>query len=484
VRFRRFVAAVASVATGTVLWVQAAPPAAAATRTFPGTAPCDTTLQGCIDGVPGGTTIAIKTGTYSGDLDIKKKLKLKPAPGAKPTIAGNVLVGVPFSNQTINVELTGLRIDGKVDVTYSGTGSGHRFSLRNSEIWSTNEYGVILDGNSPASFVVEDNTISSIITGIRVSTLVNDGMVDATLRRNLVEGIGNSHDGIWLGASGLGGVLRATVESNVIRAVAGCNCDDAGIRLGSSNSAQLIAGVTNNTIDQVQSSNSAGIEVATPLNTSRIDAYLYNNIVSSIPGNPVLFPAYTQQLWIGNDYNNFFNYGSAPQYGGYASGQHTYNINPQYVSPGTGDYRLQSSSPLRNLGYMEPPLGLGLRDYSGKARIAEAIVDIGALEFGASAACTYMGTPGSDTLLAFATNDIVCGLGGNDVILAGPGNDKLTGGAGNDRLYAGKGADVLLGKGGKDLLEARDKIKNNDRMSGGSGSDKCNGDTGDDKVSC
>jgi hypothetical protein len=48
----------------------------AVTRTFPGPAPCDTTLQVCIDGSANGDVIVIAAGTYSASVTLNKPVSL------------------------------------------------------------------------------------------------------------------------------------------------------------------------------------------------------------------------------------------------------------------------------------------------------------------------------------------------------------------------------------------------------------------------
>ena len=47
----------------------------------------------------------------------------------------------------------------------------------------------------------------------------------------------------------------------------------------------------------------------------------------------------------------------------------------------------------------------------------------------------HNGTPGNDTIIGGATNDVMNGLGGNDQLVLGLGDvDILSGGIGNDLL--------------------------------------------------
>ena len=58
---------------------------------------------------------------------------------------------------------------------------------------------------------------------------------------------------------------------------------------------------------------------------------------------------------------------------------------------------------------------------------------------------TIDGTPGHDTLLGTADNDIINGLDGYDTLYGGDGNDTLNGMDGGDRLTGGQGSDGLNG---------------------------------------
>ncbi|MGL4968488.1 MAG: calcium-binding protein [Inquilinus sp.] len=66
---------------------------------------------------------------------------------------------------------------------------------------------------------------------------------------------------------------------------------------------------------------------------------------------------------------------------------------------------------------------------------------------------TIDGTPGHDTLLGTAENDIINGLDGYDTLYGGDGNDTLNGMDGGDRLTGGQGADVLNGGNGGDTAD-------------------------------
>ncbi|TAK52261.1 MAG: hypothetical protein EPO27_01575 [Betaproteobacteria bacterium] len=67
-------------------------------------------------------------------------------------------------------------------------------------------------------------------------------------------------------------------------------------------------------------------------------------------------------------------------------------------------------------------------------------------------------TEGNDTILGYASDDLLPGLGGNDVIRGGGGDDTLDGGAGADSLYGEGGSDTYL----FDRGSGQDMIRNLD----------------------
>lgn len=91
-----------------------------------------------------------------------------------------------------------------------------------------------------------------------------------------------------------------------------------------------------------------------------------------------------------------------------------YNINAQFISPETGDYRLQPCSPLRNAGTNIPwdTLSPPQFDLHGLARIAEGVVDIGPYEVGAVAlwadSIQEVSCPGYDDGVVWLESENTC----------------------------------------------------------------------------
>jgi Ca2+-binding RTX toxin-like protein len=93
---------------------------------------------------------------------------------------------------------------------------------------------------------------------------------------------------------------------------------------------------------------------------------------------------------------------------------------------------------------------------AGTLAIRLTATDAGAL----SASCAFSltiaqgvgtGTPGNDSLIGDAADNIMEGLGGDDVLDGRAGNDQLYGGLGNDYLDGGTGADQMYGGVGNDI---------------------------------
>jgi RTX calcium-binding nonapeptide repeat (4 copies)/PAP2 superfamily len=87
------------------------------------------------------------------------------------------------------------------------------------------------------------------------------------------------------------------------------------------------------------------------------------------------------------------------------------------------------------------------------------------------------GTTESDSLIAFAGNDIVYGQKGDDAIAGNEGKDKLNGGQGNDAIYGGVDNDIIWGAKGNDRIFGE---AGNDTLIGGKGSDTLIGGEGND----
>lgn len=115
----------ALVAVGLALSRPAVQTARAATFTWPGAAPCDTTLQACIDAVLDGDQITIVPGTYTEGVSIQKAITLtSPSPTTTlQALPGQRVMGVsaPAANLGMTVYISNLTlVNGDVTAATGG----------------------------------------------------------------------------------------------------------------------------------------------------------------------------------------------------------------------------------------------------------------------------------------------------------------------------------------------------------------------------
>jgi hypothetical protein len=376
--------------------------AAATTRTYPGSAPCNTTLQACITGANAGDTIQIlPTGGIDEDLTIAKSLTLT---GDTAVIGGSATPRV----LTVNDAGTG---GGSVVVTVShltftnatvtvgfGQASGHSFELSDSTI--THELGTIetsgidLSVSVPATVAILHNTIST--SGFPVFIQTNTGgsgsiaVQGNTLTTSTPE---FSVAGIILQLSGTQ-TSTVDVRENVIHSVGGCACrsSTSGIFLFSMGSVTATVNIVNNTIDDIQGSGD-GILIPAPfLSGTQVTANVFNNLLTHATGRGINVTGTQPFLTVNNDFNDTFGNTSADAFGGYTAGPSTLHVDPQYTAMATGNYRLQVSSPVIDRGTDTPTGGLSATDADGNPRVAGATVDLGAYEHSAVATTTSTST--------------------------------------------------------------------------------------------
>jgi len=90
------------------------------------------------------------------------------------------------------------------------------------------------------------------------------------------------------------------------------------------------------------------------------------------------------------------------------------------------------------------------------------------------------GNDSAQTIIGYATNDVINAGAGDDWVSGAGGNDTLIGMDGDDTLNGGRGDDALYGDDGNDTLQGE---SGNDTLVGGSGDDWMQGGTGDDFLS-
>jgi hypothetical protein len=353
-------------------------PVRAATRTFPSTPPCSTTLQECLDGADAGDRIEIVTTAPigGGPLQIMKSVTLTGAPGVTPLLGGGVM---PFGVQIFGnadgpsvIRLEGLTIsNGSVRVAIGSSPGGDEVTIQRCSISNTFTLSAVLvDPDVAVDVQLLDNFLAS--GGYVIDTLMSQasGTTHLTIARNRISASTSGYDGVQLDMRG-GGQTIVDVASNVIHDVT-----SSAIVMYSLDSVAATVNVVNNTLDQA----AKGVYVTSVGSTSTLALNLFNNIVSRTTGAGASFPA-SAQLSVTSGFNAFFAIGAANVLNGFDLGP-LYGVDPLYVDADGADYHLKGTSTLINAGTNAPPTGLPELDYEGNLRIAAAVVDVGAYEFG------------------------------------------------------------------------------------------------------
>jgi hypothetical protein len=378
------------------------------------------------------------------------------------------------------------------EVTVQGNTISHRFD-------SNNDLGVLVDVRASGTTArVIGNSIRTTGQPIKVFTDMPESD-DSTLvalvgNRLSTSQATNAGPGITLDLRGAG---HATVQtySNVIHHSSGCNCGNAGaIQLTTLESVEALVNMVGNTIDRTQGPG-VGISVQTPSDTSRLVANIFDNIVTAGAGPPIELPDLMPGLRVRNGYNDFFGNADPAEFGGFREGASTMSVSPRYVNAAAADYRLRSTSPLRDVGLTCTAGGLSRRDAGNKFRVGARNVDIGAFElesgpvpmgvniFGTGGPNILTGTPGADIICGMLGGDTINGAGGADHVYGGQGGDEVAGAGGADYVTGGPGPDTITGGLGADRLDGRDHA-GTDSLAGGPATDGCLFDPGDSVTGC
>jgi Ca2+-binding RTX toxin-like protein len=463
----RFVARIAMVSVVAALFVPTGQ-ASAAVRNYPGS--CGATLAACMNAVPAGTTIRLRTNALipiPGALNVPKALNLEAAPGFKPTIgrtgtATTLQFTVTNSRGRVSIRGITFRQVGLVVRYMSGS---HRTVFESNRIrlnaGGSAATGLDLwySGPSQGPVSIRGNDISA--SGEGLDLLVRGGPVMVAGNVITAPVLADSQVGIVLAAVS-SGTVRAVVANNVIHHVSGCNCGlSAGLNVNANDTAELNVGILNNTVANVgidPSSSATGIRVQAPFAPAYVNARLYNNVVANTYPTGINV---VQSLTVdaAGDRNNVFGAPNGNFFGSYNMGT-TLNRNPQFKSAGAANYRLRPSSRLANAGLSCVDGGdvLPRADAGRRFRYFGPGIDIGAYERGSTVkgsvpgvskagtktANRLVGTKGRDVLCGLSANDRLFGRGGADFLFGGAGNDRLDGGAGNDLVDGGPGRDTCV----------------------------------------
>ncbi len=440
----------------------------AATVTYPGPAPCNTTLQACINGVLAGTEIEIATNSaIDEDITISKSLTLTAASGFTPLIGNSATTRVVDVRDagpgggSVAVTLDELTLTNARVTVNLFNDSGHRFLLSNSTIShainNNNERGVDVDVRVPATVLIQHNVVTTTGAPISLFSMLTSGHASFTALANRLttSNPALSFNGITVDHRGAG-TVTTNLYSNVIYGVTGCNCGGAaGINVRTLDSVNATVNIVNNTLDDMQVA-SNGIQVGVPGGTSQLTVNIFNNIVTRATESGISLPAFSAQLTVNNGFNDFFNNTLPNNFGGYTAGPSTLNVDPLYANAAGANYHLQSGSPVINVGTNTSNGGVPPVDADGNARLI-GMVDMGAYEFGAGLADVgflYVlqdVSGGANQIHGFSVNTTTGALTSLGLTVATGGNgdnaavsERMAYDAANARLYVVNGSSTTV----------------------------------------
>ncbi|MBL0164671.1 MAG: hypothetical protein IPP82_13760 [Xanthomonadales bacterium] len=234
------------------LLILTALPAAATVRTWPGSTPCNSTLQACIAGSTNGDTVEIASNDpVDEDINLfERSLTLRAATGFHPQLTAGRWLSVSTSsllgNQTVNV--SGIRLlNGYVSVHYNGTGTG-TYDLRD------------LDAN-------------------RITLEAASGTVNAMIYNNRIVGTSGGINGGLLQINSRGAELNVDAWFNQVRTITPGLAEGAGIfvdeTIASSGAVRLNGNTVRGAFGRSAIYVSEGLFSSTP---SSFDARVYNNV--------------------------------------------------------------------------------------------------------------------------------------------------------------------------------------------------------------
>lgn len=378
---------------------------------FPGQAPCDTTLQACIDAAAPGDIVEIVTNgpidespSITGSLTLRAGQSFSPVFSAPNTVTAT---STGAEHETLTIE--GLTLETGRILVAIGTQYSYTANIRDNVIQQSfgNSAGIeFRAGTSVAlgkmGFDISGNVIdmavpfSSGIDGIAVGLGAAAGGA-GVIRDNRIT-MNGPNDGNAIGLASGDHLLTVDVVSNEIRG-SGYNSGISIFQFGASG--VTTARVLNNLVNGQQSF--AGAPAAISLNVTQgtADAFVASNTVSGndrgilvngrfdlgavitgrLANNIVAFQSISGididtdfEPAVSNDFNLVFGNGSDF----FAAGPNTFTSDPLFV--GSGDFRVLFGSPAVDAGGTgDVPFDLS-SDLDGSPRVLGATVDLGAYE--------------------------------------------------------------------------------------------------------
>jgi hypothetical protein len=418
------------------VWTALAPHAAA--LSWPGPAPCNGTLQACIDAAVSGDVIEITgNAALAGTANVTdKNLTFRPAAGATPALTADF--SFQASTGAMSATIENLNLPGsRVSAYTNADGVSLSLFIRGNTIGEENADTIRFSGdyheNVTLVLEVVDNTITQLndpgYGGSAVSvTELQSGSLNVLVSRNVINqqngdgsaaiSITDEGDDVDLiadvtrntitGADYSAGI-RVTIDdpsnvhrinllNNLITGQGGTTCPcflSAAIAVDMEQGAASLA-VLNNTL----ANNEAGfvLDQTTPNNSVSLTGAMVNNIIANNSVSGIIIDALFTGTFL-NQYDLVFNNAA----NSYTPGPGTLNTDPLFLGP--GNYHLQPGSPAIDSGNDAAVLPQMTEDLDGNPRISGLSVDRGVYEFAAAEATV----PTASTLMLGALS-IALGL--------------------------------------------------------------------------
>jgi hypothetical protein len=394
--------------------------AAAVTYTWPGAAPCNTTLAACITAAAAGSVVEIATnGPIDEEVFFSKSLVVRAAPGYRPAFAPTRDVNASYMGASaFNVTFEGLTLtDGDIRLSRGGTGDGN-FVVRGTRLLNSdpadsarivivgsntgnltfdiaenqvdthtdqfNANSISVSANGPtAAGKIQFNRLTATGTGsiVGIFTDTPAGTLDLDVFANEMRG--NFPGGAIRISNSTGGVSAPVTVRLVNNVIVGTGSHTAGTSHGAKvlvGNADIAATAVNNTITATRNgllfSRFAGA-TGSITGTVRSNLVAFNSLGLSIDPAAAAAVTNSHNLVFANGFNQF------------TPGTGTVTADPQLLS--TFYPRLRAGSPAINAGdatFIQTLLffnGLPQVDTDGMRRTitgGASGVDIGAYEFG------------------------------------------------------------------------------------------------------
>jgi parallel beta-helix repeat protein len=342
-----------------------------------------------------GTTVHVAPGTYYGNVATKTS-----------GTSTNPIIFLSTTNWGAKVVGSGTEA--------MWTNNGNYVQIVGFDITGPGRLGIL---NYASNTLVAGNHIHNLTLSGGCTGSGGAGVVNATYSGSNGDVIGNVvHDiGTPGGCNGVQGIYSSNAGGKIMNNIV-YRVSAYGIHLWHAASGTIIA---NNTVFANGSTGMGGGIVTgvgdSPGGVQLVNTKVVNNIVYNNPRASIMQYCYSGVSCIGsgNVVANNLVYGNGQGISmKVGSATNTVSANPQFVSynpTGTGDYRLQSTSPAINKGTSN---WAPATDFLGAARPSGGAFDIGAYEMGASSTTGTTGTTGTDTWTYCASEGSTCSFSG------------------------------------------------------------------------